>query len=97
MQVLAAAWQTGGMVQRGEFVGICGFASVDWAVSDMACLYTYALPVVAIHALCRSCSRKVCLSGMCLLPCLHLTWSMLLLSVCCAGCMLRTVPALGSG
>ena len=42
LQAVAAAWQTKGVVQRGEFVGICGFASVDWAVSDLACLYTCA-------------------------------------------------------
>ncbi|BDA50881.1 Carboxylic acid reductase [Coccomyxa sp. Obi] len=39
IQVLAAGWEALGMVHRGDFVGISGFASVDWVVSDYATLH----------------------------------------------------------
>ena len=38
-QALAAAWQAAGMVAPEQFVGVCGFSSVDWAVSDMAATF----------------------------------------------------------
>lgn len=38
-QMLAAGWEALGMVNRGEFVGIIGFASMDWLVSDIATTY----------------------------------------------------------
>ena len=40
MQMLAAGWKALGMVERGDFVGIIGFASMDWLVSDIATTYT---------------------------------------------------------
>jgi long-subunit acyl-CoA synthetase (AMP-forming) len=39
MQMLAAGWGALGMVGRGDFVGIIGFASMDWLVSDIAATY----------------------------------------------------------
>lgn len=39
VQMLAAGWNALGMVNRGEFVGVIGFASVDWFVSDVATTY----------------------------------------------------------
>ena len=36
LQMLVAGWKALGMVERGEFVGIIGFASMDWLVSDIA-------------------------------------------------------------
>ena len=40
MQMLVAGWKALGMVGRGQFVGIMGFASMDWLVSDIATTYT---------------------------------------------------------
>jgi fatty acid CoA ligase FadD9 len=42
---LATALQSGGHLKRGGFVGIAGFASVDWAVADVASLYIGAVVV----------------------------------------------------
>ena len=39
MQMLVAGWRALGMVGRGQFVGIMGFASMDWLVSDIATTY----------------------------------------------------------
>ena len=39
LQMLVAGWKALGMVKRGEFVGIIGFASMDWLVSDIATTY----------------------------------------------------------
>ena len=36
VQMLVAGWKALGMVERGDFVGIMGFASMDWLVSDIA-------------------------------------------------------------
>ena len=38
--MLVAGWKSLGMVGRGQFVGIMGFASMDWLVSDIATTYT---------------------------------------------------------
>ena len=35
-QMLVAGWKALGMVERCDFVGIMGFASMDWLVSDIA-------------------------------------------------------------
>ena len=40
MQMLVAGWKALGMVERGDFVGIMGFASMDWLVSDIATTHT---------------------------------------------------------
>ena len=40
VQMLVAGWKALGMVGRGQFVGIMGFASMDWLVSDIATTYT---------------------------------------------------------
>ena len=42
---LATAWQKRGMVQPQDKVGIMGFASVDWVIADLACLYRCATSV----------------------------------------------------
>ncbi len=34
-----------GLVRTGDFVGICGFGSVDWVVADLACTYLAAVSV----------------------------------------------------
>ena len=39
LQMLVAGWQALGMLSRGEFVGIMGFTSMDWLVSDIATTY----------------------------------------------------------
>ena len=39
MQMLAAGWGALGMAGRGDFVGIIGFASMDWLVCDIAATY----------------------------------------------------------
>lgn len=39
MQMLAAGWGALGMVGREDFVGIIGFSSMDWLVSDIAASY----------------------------------------------------------
>ena len=39
VQMLVAGWRALSMVSRGEFVGIMGFASMDWLVSDIATTY----------------------------------------------------------
>ena len=36
VQGLVAGWAALGMIERGDFVGIIGFASMDWLVSDIA-------------------------------------------------------------
>jgi fatty acid CoA ligase FadD9 len=33
------------LADTGDFVGICGFGSVDWVVADLACLYLSAVSV----------------------------------------------------
>ncbi|BDA45159.1 Carboxylic acid reductase [Coccomyxa sp. Obi] len=45
VKALAAAWQQAGMVSRGNFVGISGFSSLDWATADLACTYSGAVTV----------------------------------------------------
>ncbi len=42
---LASGWAHDGLVRNGEFVGVCGFAGVDWVVADLACLYGGAVGV----------------------------------------------------
>lgn len=37
--MLAAGWAALGLVAEGDFVGISGFASIDWVASDMATLH----------------------------------------------------------
>ena len=39
VQMLVAGWRALHLVSRGEFVGIMGFASMDWLVSDIATTY----------------------------------------------------------
>jgi fatty acid CoA ligase FadD9 len=45
IQRLATAWQRSGQVGPNDFVGICGFASPDWVIADLACLYLAAVSV----------------------------------------------------
>ncbi len=42
---LAGGWFHQNRVRAGDFVGICGFASTDWVVADLACLYLGAISV----------------------------------------------------
>lgn len=42
---LATGLSEAGLVSRGKFMGIAGFASVDWAVGDIAALYLGAVVV----------------------------------------------------
>src|SRR5687768_5833332 len=42
---LASGWAHLGVVHPGHMVGICGFASPDWMVADLACLYRGAVSV----------------------------------------------------
>lgn len=42
---LASAWSHLGIVARGACVGILGFASTDWLIADLACIYAEAVTV----------------------------------------------------
>jgi fatty acid CoA ligase FadD9 len=41
----ASGLRRAGLVAEGAFVGVCGFASIDWVVADLACLYLAAVSV----------------------------------------------------
>jgi fatty acid CoA ligase FadD9 len=45
IRALATGWTRRGLVRPGDHVGILGFASVDWVVADLACLYLGAVSV----------------------------------------------------
>jgi fatty acid CoA ligase FadD9 len=45
IQAFASGLRHAGLVHGGELVGVCGFASVDWVVADLACLYLAAVSV----------------------------------------------------
>jgi fatty acid CoA ligase FadD9 len=45
LQAFAGGLRHLGLVKPGELVGLCGFASVDWVVADLACLYAGAVSV----------------------------------------------------
>jgi fatty acid CoA ligase FadD9 len=45
VQALAAGWSATGRVRAGDFVANCGFASIDFVVVDLACLYLGAISV----------------------------------------------------
>jgi fatty acid CoA ligase FadD9 len=45
IRALATGSTEAGSVTHGDFVGICGFASIDFVVADLACLYAGAISV----------------------------------------------------
>lgn len=45
IQRLATTWQRSGQVRTGDCVGVFGFASPDWAIANLACLYLAAVCV----------------------------------------------------
>ncbi|APR83696.1 Long-chain-fatty-acid--CoA ligase [Minicystis rosea] len=45
VQTFASGLHHGGLVEPGDRVAISGFASIDWVVADLACLYLAAVSV----------------------------------------------------
>ncbi|WP_438010805.1 thioester reductase domain-containing protein [Sorangium sp. So ce321] len=45
VEAFASGLRHGGLADTGDLVGICGFSSPDWVVSDLSCLYLAAVSV----------------------------------------------------